>query len=57
LFPGAGHIKFWKITETFTGLKLMGSLGMFGKTEISDIIGFLALSDGKVFIIQDCYSV
>jgi hypothetical protein len=57
LFPGAGHIKFWKITETFTGLKLMGSLGMFGKTEISDIIGFLALSDGKVFLIQDCYSV
>jgi hypothetical protein len=49
LFAGAGHIKFWKMQRSFTGLKLTGSLGRFGKTEISDIIGFLALPDGKVY--------
>ncbi|CAG2058060.1 unnamed protein product [Timema podura] len=45
---GYGHIKFWKMAETFTGLKLKGALGRFGKTEICDIIGFLALPDEKV---------
>jgi len=39
---------FWKMARTFTGLKLVGSLGIFGRTEISDIIGCLALPDGKV---------
>jgi hypothetical protein len=53
LFAGAGHIKFWKMGRTFTGLKLTGSLGRFGRTEISDIIGFLALPDGKVFVMKD----
>ncbi|PNF37199.1 hypothetical protein B7P43_G00471 [Cryptotermes secundus] len=45
---GVGHINFWKVGRTFTGLKLTGSLGRFGRTEISDIIGFLTLPDGKV---------
>ncbi|XP_049835089.1 cilia- and flagella-associated protein 44-like [Schistocerca gregaria] len=45
---GAGHIKFWKMAKTFTGLKLMGVLGRFGKTEISDIIGFYPLPDEQV---------
>jgi hypothetical protein len=49
LFPGAGHIKFWNMARTFTGLKLQGTLGKFGQTEMNDIIGFLALPDGKVF--------
>nr|XP_012143308.1 PREDICTED: cilia- and flagella-associated protein 44 isoform X1 [Megachile rotundata] len=35
---GIGHIKFWKISKTFTGLKLKGEIGKFGNTEISDII-------------------
>ncbi|XP_076222298.1 cilia- and flagella-associated protein 44 [Nomia melanderi] len=36
---GSGHIKFWKVSKTFTGLKLKGQTGKFGNTEISDIIG------------------
>ncbi|XP_017757877.1 PREDICTED: uncharacterized protein LOC108549132 [Eufriesea mexicana] len=35
---GKGHIKFWKMSKTFTGLKLKGEVGKFGNTEISDII-------------------
>lgn len=38
---GSNHIKFWKITETFTGLKLLGKLGKFGKISVSDILGVL----------------
>lgn len=45
---GAGHIKFWQMTSTFTGLKLKSQLGRFGRTEISDIIGILGMPDGKV---------
>ncbi|XP_059133113.1 cilia- and flagella-associated protein 44 isoform X2 [Peromyscus eremicus] len=33
---------------TFTGLKLQGSLGRFGKTSTSDIEGYIELPDGKV---------
>ena len=36
------------MARTFTGLKLEGSLGKFGKTEISDIDGYVELPDGKV---------
>ncbi|ESO88399.1 hypothetical protein LOTGIDRAFT_126121, partial [Lottia gigantea] len=45
---GTGHIRFWKMADTFTGLKLQGELGRFGKTEISDIEGYVELPDGKV---------
>ncbi|XP_067931339.1 cilia- and flagella-associated protein 44-like [Watersipora subatra] len=45
---GTGHIRFWKMAHTFTGLKLQGELGKFGKTEISDIEGYVELPDGKV---------
>lgn len=45
---GTGHIRFWKMAKTFTGLKLQGKLGKFGKTELSDIEGFVHLPDGKV---------
>ena len=45
---GTGHIRFWKMARTFTGLKLQGQLGKFGKTEISDIEGYVELPDGKV---------
>lgn len=43
-----GHIKFWKMASTFTGLKLQGYLGKFGATELSDIASFFQLPDGKV---------
>uniref|UniRef100_A0A6P7HDL2 Cilia- and flagella-associated protein 44-like n=1 Tax=Diabrotica virgifera virgifera TaxID=50390 RepID=A0A6P7HDL2_DIAVI len=43
-----GHIKFWKMAHTFTGLKLQGELGRFGKTEYSDILGVLPMPDEKV---------
>ena len=36
------------MAETFTGLKLQGQLGRFGKTSVSDIEGFVQLPDGKV---------
>ncbi|XP_022090775.1 cilia- and flagella-associated protein 44-like isoform X2 [Acanthaster planci] len=45
---GTGHIRFWKMAHTFTGLKLQGQLGKFGRTEISDIHGYVELPDGKV---------
>ncbi|KAJ8002958.1 hypothetical protein DPEC_G00164360 [Dallia pectoralis] len=45
---GLGHIKFWKITSTFTGLKLQGLLGKFGKTALTDIGSYVELPDGKV---------
>ncbi|VDM31516.1 unnamed protein product [Hydatigera taeniaeformis] len=45
---GSGHIRFWKMAKTFTGLKLQGDIGKFGKVEMSDIEGFVILPDGKV---------
>ncbi|XP_066154142.1 cilia- and flagella-associated protein 44 isoform X2 [Euwallacea fornicatus] len=45
---GMAHIKFWKIASSFTGLKLKGELGRFGKTEYSDIVGVLPMPDTKV---------
>lgn len=38
------------MASTFTGYKLQGDLGKFGKTEISDIEGYSELPDGKVLI-------
>ncbi|XP_013370508.1 PREDICTED: cilia- and flagella-associated protein 44 [Chinchilla lanigera] len=40
--------KFWEMAFTFTGLKLQGSLGRFGKTATTDIEGYVELPDGKV---------
>lgn len=45
---GLGHIKFWKMSTTFTGLKLQGLIGRFGKTEICDIYGICPMPDEKV---------
>lgn len=45
---GMGHIKFWTMAETFTGLKLQGFVGKFGKLEISDVTGVASFPDGKV---------
>lgn len=45
---GIGHIRFWKMAATFTGLKLQGYIGKFGKIDLSDIENFIELPDGKV---------
>lgn len=45
---GVGHIRFWKMAETFTGLKLQGDIGKFGQAELSDIEAYAQLPDGKV---------
>ncbi|XP_067430871.1 cilia- and flagella-associated protein 44 [Thunnus thynnus] len=45
---GSAHIKFWKMASTFTGLKLQGLIGHFGKTAATDIEGYVELPDGKV---------
>ncbi|KAM6987447.1 cilia- and flagella-associated protein 44-like [Tautogolabrus adspersus] len=45
---GSHHIKFWKMASTFTGLKLEGLVGHFGKTAATDIEGCVELPDGKV---------
>lgn len=40
--------RFWEMAQTFTGLKLQGSLGRFGKTATTDIEGYVEFPDGKV---------
>lgn len=45
---GVGHIRLWKMASTFTGLKLQGDIGKFGKSELSDIEAFCVLPDKKV---------
>ncbi|XP_041825763.1 cilia- and flagella-associated protein 44 isoform X2 [Melanotaenia boesemani] len=45
---GLGHIRFWKITTTFTGLKLQGVSCNFESTVETDIEGYVELPDGKV---------
>ena len=43
---GVGHIRFWKMANTFTGMKLQGAIGKFGKVELSDVAAFCEFSDG-----------
>ena len=45
---GVGHIRFWEMAKTFTGLKLQGEIGKFGNIEISDTSGYSMFDDGKV---------
>jgi WD40 repeat protein len=45
---GACHIRFWKMAQTFTGLKLQGQIAKFGQLELSDTSCFFELLDGKV---------
>jgi cilia- and flagella-associated protein 44 len=45
---GSGHIRFWKMAQTFTGLKLQGEIAKFGQLELSDQASFYELPDGKV---------
>ncbi|GAB5369824.1 hypothetical protein AAMO2058_001439500 [Amorphochlora amoebiformis] len=45
---GMGHIRFWKMANTFTGLKLQGTVGKFGNVDVSDISAFVELKDGRL---------
>jgi len=45
---GTGHIRFWRMASTFTGLKLQGSIGKFGRVDLSDVTAFAEMPDGKV---------
>lgn len=47
-------IRFWKMTSTFTGVKLQGLMGHFGKTAATDIEGYVELPDGKVLALLIC---
>ena len=46
---GRSHIKFWKMIDTFTGLKLKGEIGRFGNRDICDIIAAEILPDQTVY--------
>lgn len=43
------------MAETFTGLKLKGDLGRFGKTEICDVLGVYPMPDEKVMLSNTIY--
>jgi WD40 repeat protein len=45
---GSGHIRFWKMAQTFTGLKLQGEIAKYGQLELSDASGWQELPDGKI---------
>ena len=45
---GAGHVRFWMMARTFTGLKLQGQAGRFGAVDASDTAGFAELPSRKV---------
>ena len=42
------RVRFWRMARTFTGLKLQGDIGKFGKVELSDVDDFAEMPDGKV---------
>ncbi|KAH9568465.1 hypothetical protein CY35_03G078300 [Sphagnum magellanicum] len=48
LTSGVGHLRFWKMASTFTGLKLEGAIAKFGTVPISDIAGYFELRNSKV---------
>eukprot|EP01084_Bolivina_argentea_P128345 226877_1 len=45
---GTGHIRFWEMAETFTGLKLQGKIGKFGEVDLSDVWSFVEFPSGKI---------
>lgn len=45
---GIGHIKFWSICQTVTGLKLKCDRGRFEKRDVSDILAIYSMPDGRV---------
>eukprot|EP01083_Nonionella_stella_P152343 488165_1 len=45
---GTGHIRFWEMAQTFTGLKLQGKIGKFGEIDLSDVWSFVEFPCGKI---------
>jgi len=45
---GTGHIRFWQMAQTFTGLKLQGKIGKFGAVDLSDVASFVEFASGKI---------
>ena len=45
---GKGHVRFWKIAETFTGLKLQGKFGKFKKEDVCNVESLLYLQNGTI---------
>ena len=45
---GTGHIRFWEMAQTFTGLKLQGKIGKFGAVDLSDIFSYVEYPSGKL---------
>lgn len=44
---GVGHIQFWTMCRTFTGLKLSTVPGRFGHADECNVMGFCAMPDRK----------
>ena len=45
---GDGHINFWRIVVTSSGVKMDVVRGMFSNKSVTDIESFVQLGDGKV---------
>ena len=45
---GDGHINFWRICSTSSGVKMDVNRGMFNNKAVTDIESFVQLGDGKV---------
>lgn len=44
---GTGHIRFWRIASTFTGMKLKGDIAKFGQFQLSDVVSFAGFEDAN----------
>ena len=45
---GDGHINFWRIVTTGSGVKIDMTRGMFNNKPVTDIESFVQLGDGKI---------
>ncbi|XP_067126597.1 LOW QUALITY PROTEIN: cilia- and flagella-associated protein 44-like [Centruroides vittatus] len=50
---GVSHITFWKMENSFTGLKLKSQLGKFGKINVSNIRSFVQLPNDIILSTSD----
>jgi len=54
---GAGHIQFWRMVKTFTGLKLQGKVGKFNSEPLSNLTAALELPFHDMIITSTEYGV
>lgn len=54
---GAGHIQFWRMVKTFTGLKLQGKVGKFNGEPLSNLTAALELPFHDMIITSTEYGV